>query len=232
MKMTEQERDNTLWNVIEVETTHNVPKSAKLVLSAVKYTDLPMKVAEYRASLTGTNPHYGKDEVEDFANRLRDRWNQAFEWEQGKDDLDGYWMGSSAFDHWHTNIPRKPPTCDLQVSHYLFFQRVESQSVPSHKRKPRQILQWTRPGYPSTFPDWVRDLAKRGILETQGDVDGQMMLHTTYKGIQALLVGHTLIYITDGECEYVGVQRSMVGSEEIEYFNHVGLAPIDQVATQ
>lgn len=139
--MTEQERDNTLWNVIEVETAHNVPQSAKLVLSAVKYTDLPMKVAEYRASLSGTDPHYGKGEVEDFANRLRDRWNQAFEWEQGKDDLDGYWMGSSAFDHWHTNIPRKPPTCDLQVSHYLFFQRVESQSVPSQKRKPRHIPQ-------------------------------------------------------------------------------------------
>lgn len=126
MKMTEQERDNTLWNVIEVETAHNVPQSAKLVLSAVKYTDLPLKVAEYRASLSGTNPHYGKGEVEEFANRLRDRWNQAFEWEQGKDDLDGYWMGSSAFDHWHTSIPRKPPTCDLQVSHYLFFQQVSS----------------------------------------------------------------------------------------------------------
>lgn len=125
MKMTEQERDNTLWNVIEVETVHNVPQSAKLVLSAVKYTDLPQKVAEYRASLSGTNPHYGKGEVEELANRLRDRWNQEFEWEQGKVDLDGYWMGSSAFDHWHTDIPRKPPTCALQVSHYLFFQRVK-----------------------------------------------------------------------------------------------------------
>ena len=131
--MTEQARDNTLWNVIEVETAHNVPQSAKLVLSAVKYADLPLKVAEYRASLSGTDPHYGKGEVEDFANRLRDRWNQEFEWEQGKDNLDGYWMGSSAFDHWHTSIPRKPPTCALQVSHYLFFQRVEAQEVPSQK---------------------------------------------------------------------------------------------------
>lgn len=33
--MTEQARDNTLWNVIEVETAYNVPQSAKLVLSAV-----------------------------------------------------------------------------------------------------------------------------------------------------------------------------------------------------
>lgn len=232
MKMTEQERDNTLWNVIEVETAHNVPQSAKLVLSAVKYTDLPVKVAEYRLSLPGTDQHYEKGEIEELANRLRDSWNRDFEWEQGKDDLDGYWMGSSAFDHWHTSIPRKPPTCDLQVSHYLFFQRVESQEIPSHKRKPRQILQWARPGYPSTFPDWVRDLAKRGILETHGDVDGQMMLHTTYKGIQALRVGHTLIYITDGECEYVGAHRSMIGPQEIEYYNHVGLAPIDKVAAQ
>lgn len=232
MKMTEQERDNTLWNVIEVETAHNVPQSAKLVLPAVKYTDLPLKVAEYRASLSGTDPHYGKGEAEDFATHLRDRWNQDFEWEQGKDDLDGYWMGSSAFDHWHTSIPRKPPTCDLQVSHYLFFQRVESQEIPSHKHKPRQILQWIRPGYPSTYPDWVRNLAKRGILETWGNVDAQMTVHTTYKGFHALPVGNVLIYITDGEGEYVGTQRSMIGPQQMEYYEHVGLAPIDKIAIQ
>ena len=228
--MTEQERDNTLWNVIEVETTHNVPQSAKVVLSAVKYTDLPRKVAEYVLSLPGTDPHHGKDEQEDFTNRLRDSWNRDVEWEQENGDIDGYWMGSSAFNHWYTSIPRKPPTCALQVSHYLFFQRVEAQEVPSHKHKPRQILQWIRPGDPSTFPDWVRGLAKRGILETWGDVDAQMMVHTTYKGFRPLPIGNVLIYITDGEDEYVGTQHSIIGPQEMEYFKHVGLAPIDKVA--
>lgn len=230
--MTVEERDNTRWNVIEVEAAHNVPQAAKLVLSSVKYTDLPAEVVKYLVSLHDTDPYCSQTEADKLSAHLREDWNRAFEWEQEHDDVEGHWMGSSAFDHWRTSIPRKPPTCALQVSHYLFFQRVESQEIPSHERKPRQIMQWIRPGYPSTFPDWVRGLAKRGILETHGDVDGQMMLHTTYKGIQALRVGHTLIYITDGECEYVGAHRSMIGPQEIEYYNHVGLAPIDKVAAQ
>ena len=123
-KMTLEERDNTRWNVIEVETAHNVPQAAKLVLSSVKYTDLPDEVVKYLMSLHDTDPYCPQTEAGKLSAHLRAVWNGAFEWEQEHDDVEGYWMGSSAFDHWHTNVPRKPPTCDLQVSHYLFFQMV------------------------------------------------------------------------------------------------------------
>lgn len=59
-----------------------------------------------------------------------------------------------------------------------------------------------------------------------------MTVHTTYKGFHALPVGNVLIYITDGEGEYVGTQRSMIGPQQMEYYEHVGLAPIDKIAIQ
>lgn len=39
-KMTDVERENTKFNVIEVVTEFNVPQSAKVVLSNVHYRDL------------------------------------------------------------------------------------------------------------------------------------------------------------------------------------------------
>ena len=46
-KMTAVERENTKFNVIEVVTEFNVPQSAKVVLSNVRYHDLPQKLAKY-----------------------------------------------------------------------------------------------------------------------------------------------------------------------------------------
>ena len=40
-KMTDVERENTKFNVIEVVTEFNVSQSAKVVLSNVHYRDLP-----------------------------------------------------------------------------------------------------------------------------------------------------------------------------------------------
>lgn len=118
--MTAQERDNTRWNVIEVETEYNVPRSAKLVLSAVKYTDLPEKVSEYFIS---QQPDYDVSAVK-LTKLYRSRWNRDFEWEQEKEELNGYWMGRSAFNHWYTFEKNPKPTCDTQISHCLFFQKV------------------------------------------------------------------------------------------------------------
>lgn len=46
-KMTADERENTKFNVIEVVTEFNVPQSAKVVLSNVRYHDLLQKLAKY-----------------------------------------------------------------------------------------------------------------------------------------------------------------------------------------
>ena len=116
--MTEEERDNTRWNVIEVETAYNVPQSAKLVFSCVAYSELPMKVARY------IFPQDTDEAVEKIADNYRGRWNTDFEWQQQK-GLADYWMGCTASNPWYTYIPRKQPTCDLQVGHYLFFHKVD-----------------------------------------------------------------------------------------------------------
>lgn len=116
-KMTAVERENTKFNVIEVVTEYNVPQSAKVVFKNVRYHDLPKKLAEYLA------PEYNnyfaiKETPKEIAKSFERKWYKQWVTEQ-ENELDKYWMGDTAVDHWATKGERA-----MQANHYIFFQRV------------------------------------------------------------------------------------------------------------
>ena len=112
--MTEQERDNTKWNIIEVETKYNVPQAAKVIASSMKYTEIPEFLADYMVNAFSTRP---KEELADHIRRSNnDSWHYEF-MDKGATD---YWMRSCVVvDHWHTEDEK-----GVQICHYIFFQRV------------------------------------------------------------------------------------------------------------
>lgn len=116
-KMTAVERENTKFNVIEVITEFNVPQSAKVVLSNVRYHDLPRKLAEY------LEPEYNnyfavKETAKEIAGRFERKWYDQWVSEQ-ENDFNNYWMGDTAVDRWATDGEEA-----MQAFHYIFFQRV------------------------------------------------------------------------------------------------------------
>ena len=116
-KMTDVERENTKFNVIEVVTEFNVPQSSKVVLSNVRYHDLPQKLAKYLV------PHFNsyytyKFSEKELANNFESKWYDMWKSEQ-RNDFDDYWMGDTAVDHWSTKGKHA-----MQANHYIFFQRV------------------------------------------------------------------------------------------------------------
>lgn len=116
-KMTADERENTKFNVIEVVTEFNVPQSAKVVLSNVRYPDLPQKLAKYL--VPHFNSYYAyKFSEKELANDFESKWNDMWESEQ-RNEFDDYWMGSTAVDHWSTKGKHA-----MQANHYIFFQMV------------------------------------------------------------------------------------------------------------
>ena len=116
-KMTDVERENTKFNVIEVVTEFNVPQSAKVVLSNVHYRDLPKKLAKYL--VPHFNSYYAyKFSEKELTNDFESKWNDMWESEQ-ENEFDGYWMGHTAVDHWSTKGKDA-----MQANHYIFFQMV------------------------------------------------------------------------------------------------------------
>lgn len=117
-KMTAVERENTKFNVIEVVTEFNVPQSSKVVLSNVRYHDLPKRLAKYLV------PHFNsyytshKFSEKELAKKFESKWYDMWESEQ-RNDFDDYWMGSTAVDHWSTKGKHA-----MQANHYIFFHKV------------------------------------------------------------------------------------------------------------
>lgn len=116
-KMTAVERENTKFNVMEVVTEFNVPQSAKVVLSNVRYHDLPQKLAKYLV------PHFNnyyayKFSEKELAKKFESKWYDMWKAEQ-ENEFDDYWMGDTAVDHWSTKGKHA-----MQADHYIFFQRV------------------------------------------------------------------------------------------------------------
>jgi len=116
-KMTAVERENTKFNVMEVVTEYNVPQSAKVVLSNVRYHDLAKKLAEY------LEPEYNnyfavKQSAKEIAKQFEREWYDQWESEQ-EEGYNDYWMGSTAVDSWATEGEHA-----MQAFHYIFFQRV------------------------------------------------------------------------------------------------------------
>ena len=116
-KMTDVERENTKFNVIEVVTEFNVPQSSKVVLSNVRYHDLPKKLAKYLVPYFNSYYAYKFSEKE-LANNFESKWYDMWKSEQ-ENEFDGYWMGHTAVDHWSTKGKHA-----MQANHYIFFQMV------------------------------------------------------------------------------------------------------------
>lgn len=116
-KMTAVERENTRFNVIEVVTEFNEPQTAKVVLSKVRYHELPVKVAEYL--VPKYNKYFAhKFTVDELAKQLERKWYEDWDTEQ-KEGYTNFWMGESAVDHWATKGESA-----MQAFHYIFFHRV------------------------------------------------------------------------------------------------------------
>ena len=112
--MTEQERDNTNWNIIEVEAKYNVPQAAKVIASSMKYTEIPEFLADYMVKEFSTRPK------EDIARHIRRNCNSTWQYEFVEKGATDYWMRSCVIvDHWHTKDEK-----GVQICHYIFFQRV------------------------------------------------------------------------------------------------------------
>lgn len=116
-KMTDVERENTKFNVIEVVTEFNVPQSAKVVLSNVHYRDLPKNSQSIQFHILTVNYAYKFSEKE-LTNDFESKWNDMWESEQ-RNDFDDYWMGSTAVEHWSTKGKHA-----MQANNYIFFQMV------------------------------------------------------------------------------------------------------------
>lgn len=111
--MTEQERDNTNWNIIEVEAKYNVPHAAKVIASSMKYTEIPEFLTDYMVKEFSARPK------EELADLIRHSTNDSWHYEFVEKGPTNYWMRSFALDHWHTNDEK-----GVQICHYIFFQRV------------------------------------------------------------------------------------------------------------
>ena len=118
--MTKEERDNTGFNVIEVETSYNVPCSAKIVLANVPYCELSKQVAIYLKT-SGYVKYYpsGNYNLNNFSNELLDKWNSHWEFSENS-EYKNFWMGKNAVSRWATYDKD-----GHQVFHYIFFEKVD-----------------------------------------------------------------------------------------------------------
>lgn len=113
-KMTEQERDETRWNIIEVETKYNVPQTARHLATAMQYKLIPDFLADFMSKVTA-----GRTK-EERAAIYRASFNNRWQYEFVDKAVTGYWMnGSEAFNHWYTEDEN-----GVQICHYVFFERV------------------------------------------------------------------------------------------------------------
>lgn len=131
--MTEQERDNTLWNVIEVETKFNVPHSAKVVKTAISYAELPEFLGEYLVK--PFNKYFvGRHTRASIAKQLREQWNSDWEYDNmwtrhiGSKKIPNYvspitgiWMKGDRVSSWQTEDKD-----GVSITHYIFFERLQS----------------------------------------------------------------------------------------------------------
>ncbi len=118
--MTKEERDNTGFNVIEVETSYNVPRSAKIVLANVPYRKLSKQVATYLKT-SGYVKYYpsGNYNLNNFSKELLDKWNSRWEFSENS-EYKNFWMGENAVSHWATHDKE-----GHQVFHYIFFEKID-----------------------------------------------------------------------------------------------------------
>lgn len=131
--MTEKERDKTLWNVIEVETMFNVPRSAKVLKTAISYAELPEFLGEYLVK--PFNKYFcGRHTKKSIAESLRDKWNSDWEYEYGKKwihhgnmkipnygtRIKGLWMRGEKVSSWDTEDKN-----GVSITHYIVFEKFQ-----------------------------------------------------------------------------------------------------------
>lgn len=133
--MTKKERDKTLWNVIEVETKFNVPRSAKVLKTAIRYAELPEFLGEYLVK--PFNKYFvGRHTRVSIAKQLREQWNSDWEYEYDKkwiqhiggkkipnygSPIKGIWMKGERVSSWKTEDKD-----GVSITHYIFFEKFHS----------------------------------------------------------------------------------------------------------
>ena len=135
--MTKKERDKTLWNVTEVETMFNVPRSAKVLKTAISYAELPEFLGEYLVK--PFNKYFvGRHTRASIAKKLREQWNSDREFEYDKNwihiggkkipnygsPIKGLWMKGERVSSWNTEDKD-----GVSITHHIFFEKVHSRTT-------------------------------------------------------------------------------------------------------